>query len=627
MTVCRNVHANTPYYIWRSILWRVFHLGLEPVTTATTTATANTYSAAASIMSDAGATACNSVVGDLPGVQPLSPYSGYETGFDRSPSMASRTRTINSAAAEAAVSAAVAAVPVPLVVLPLSVTGLTVTGPVTVGGSGKRGSVAKLQRIPSAVQQHVQALPAVTPADVAATAAAAAAAAASRHASIGGVSSGSTAAAAAKRAATDDAAAGITAAAAALVAQSRTAHLTASSTLKKQGTATAASTTATADIVSSAAAAVQGVLSKLSVDTSRADGFSSRRSSFNSTAGSAISSANSSPVGSNSASLRRTYSNRYSSKENSEDISFRVTDKFADSNGSSSADLHSSSSRKVSSISSGLKRSTLADIDKLCVTSKTLLSNVVTDVPVRSSELDSEIDALLLDVADNSSTTATAAGAAAADAAADTASGAVTAAIAVGTAANATTTAASAAASASAAAGGAQVAVATRWIRQHVPDMVAMIPLLEMVMSCGFADTVATAVLDPETKHRRLDRLVIEIMKAAGASGPLLVVAENTQWMDMQSMKLMHKVSICAYTHTHTYIYITVAIVLYSVIITNIGCVRSSLLRWHIMYVGVCKFDLCTVLLRMYALYESGVSVCACYDVWRICPTATNVNQ
>jgi trimeric autotransporter adhesin len=512
-------------------------LGLEPATTSTAaTATANTYSAAASIISDAGATACNSVVGDLPGMQPLSPYSGYETGFDRSPSMASRTRTINSAAADAAVVAAVAAVPVPLVTLPLSVTGLTVTGPVTVSGSsGKRGSVAKLQRIPSAVQQHVQALPAVTPADVAATAAAAAAAA-SRHASTGG-------AAAAKRAATDDAAAAITIAAAALVAQSRTAHLTSSSPLKKQGTAAAASTTATADIVSSAAAAVQGLLSKLSVDTSRAGGSSSRRSSFNSTTGSLISSANSSPVGSRPVSLRRTFSNRYSTKNNSEDNSFRHTDKFADSN--SSSDLHnSSSSRKVSTISSGLKRSTLADIDKLCITSKPVLGSVVTDSAARSSDLDSEIDALLLEVADSNSnrTPATAAAAAAA------VSGAVTAA----TAANATTTAASTTASASAAAGGAQVAVATRWIRQHVPDMVAMIPLLEMVMSCGFADTVATAVLDPETKHRRLDRLVIEIMKAASASGPLLVVAENTQWMDMQSMKLMHKVSI--YTYIDIYI-------------------------------------------------------------------------
>jgi hypothetical protein len=553
MTVCRNVHANTPYYIWRSILWRVFHLGLEPTTTSTAaTATANTYSTAASIISDAGATASNSVVGDFPGMQPLSPYSGYETGFDRSPSMASRTRTINSAAADAAVVAAVAAVPVPLVTLPLSVTGLTVTGPVTVGGSsGKRGSVAKLQRIPSAVQQHVQALPAVTPADVAATAAAAAAAAASRHASIGGLSSGNTSGGVAKRTATtdgSDAAAGITTAAAALVAQSRTAHLTSTSPLKKQGTAAAASTTATADIVSTAAAAVQGLLSKLSVDTSRADGCSSRRSSFNSTTGSLISSANSSPVGSRPVSLRRTFSNRHSAKDNSEDMSFRHTDKFADSNGSSSTDLHnSSSSRKVSTISSGLKRSTLADIDKLCITSKPVLGSVVTDSAARSSDLDTEIDALLLEVADSSSNRTPATAAAAAEAA----SGAVT-------AATAAATAASTAASASAAAGGAQVAVATRWIRQHVPDMVAMIPLLEMVMSCGFADTVATAVLDPETKHRRLDRLVIEIMKAASANGPLLVVAENTQWMDMQSMKLMHKVSIYAYIYVYIYCCCTV---------------------------------------------------------------------
>ncbi len=95
---------------------------------------------------------------------------------------------------------------------------------------------------------------------------------------------------------------------------------------------------------------------------------------------------------------------------------------------------------------------------------------------------------------------------------------------------------------------------AKQWVKKYIPSMTSLTSLLDLVLGCGDVglqnsreSTSNVHKLDPEIKYHNLDELIIEILrvfiKEAGGQ-PLMLVCENAQWIDGQSMKLLHKVSV-----------------------------------------------------------------------------------
>ncbi len=92
-----------------------------------------------------------------------------------------------------------------------------------------------------------------------------------------------------------------------------------------------------------------------------------------------------------------------------------------------------------------------------------------------------------------------------------------------------------------------------QWVKKYIHSMTSLTPLLDLVLGCGDVgiqnsgeSTLDMHALDPEVMYRKLDELIIGILrvfiKEAGGQ-PLMLVCENAQWLDGQSMKLLHKVS------------------------------------------------------------------------------------
>ncbi len=95
---------------------------------------------------------------------------------------------------------------------------------------------------------------------------------------------------------------------------------------------------------------------------------------------------------------------------------------------------------------------------------------------------------------------------------------------------------------------------AKQWVKKYIPSMTNLTSLLDVVLGSGdvglqnSGELTSSNVnaLDPEIKYCKLDKLIIEILrvfiKEAGGQ-PLMLVWENAQWIDGQSMKLLHNVS------------------------------------------------------------------------------------
>ncbi|CAM9512372.1 unnamed protein product, partial [Phaeothamnion confervicola] len=87
-------------------------------------------------------------------------------------------------------------------------------------------------------------------------------------------------------------------------------------------------------------------------------------------------------------------------------------------------------------------------------------------------------------------------------------------------------------------------AAVMRWCQKHCPEVAPLVPLLEDLGSWGFSVPAALAALDPDSRHRRVEKLIVEVLRAvAREGGALLVVLENAQWMDAPSLKLLLKVA------------------------------------------------------------------------------------
>ncbi len=98
-----------------------------------------------------------------------------------------------------------------------------------------------------------------------------------------------------------------------------------------------------------------------------------------------------------------------------------------------------------------------------------------------------------------------------------------------------------------------------QWVRKYIPSMTGLTSLLDLVLGCGDVglqnsgeSTSNVHKLDPEIMYHNLDELIVEILRAfikeAGGQ-PLMLVCENAQWIDGQSMKLLLKVSVVVLVH------------------------------------------------------------------------------
>ncbi|CAN0418259.1 unnamed protein product [Ascophyllum nodosum] len=88
-----------------------------------------------------------------------------------------------------------------------------------------------------------------------------------------------------------------------------------------------------------------------------------------------------------------------------------------------------------------------------------------------------------------------------------------------------------------------QAAKVVKWMEDVCPDMLSIAPLLGDVMFTGFKESRTTSSFPPDVRHRNLVRLVVGIVRGAveQEGRRLMLVIEDAQWMDSNSMKLLLK--------------------------------------------------------------------------------------
>ncbi len=131
---------------------------------------------------------------------------------------------------------------------------------------------------------------------------------------------------------------------------------------------------------------------------------------------------------------------------------------------------------------------------------------------------------------------------------------------------------------------------AKQWVKKYIPSMTNLASLLDLVLGSGdvglqnpgeLASSNVNA-LDPEIRYSKLDKLIIEILrvfiKESGGGHALMLVWENAQWIDGQSVKLLHRVSVGynLYYYRHHRSNHPLHYILYSLL------PLSTVPRWHV---------------------------------------------
>jgi predicted ATPase/class 3 adenylate cyclase len=86
-----------------------------------------------------------------------------------------------------------------------------------------------------------------------------------------------------------------------------------------------------------------------------------------------------------------------------------------------------------------------------------------------------------------------------------------------------------------------------RRVQTHVhdvaPNLEERIPLLNDMLNLGFPENDLTASLDTHLRHESLVSLLLALLRAWAAEGPLVLVMEDAQWLDSLSWDLMLQVA------------------------------------------------------------------------------------
>ena len=85
----------------------------------------------------------------------------------------------------------------------------------------------------------------------------------------------------------------------------------------------------------------------------------------------------------------------------------------------------------------------------------------------------------------------------------------------------------------------AQAATVTATLTQINPDWAVRVPLLSDVLGLPLEDNPTTAAFDPRQRQQTLFAFVLEIVRTWARSQPLLLVLENSHWMDETSQGLL----------------------------------------------------------------------------------------
>lgn len=71
-----------------------------------------------------------------------------------------------------------------------------------------------------------------------------------------------------------------------------------------------------------------------------------------------------------------------------------------------------------------------------------------------------------------------------------------------------------------------------------VPRMLQRLPLLNEVLNLGLPETQLTAALDPKLRRESLFNLLVALLRVRIQAGPLVLILEDTHWMDVLSWEL-----------------------------------------------------------------------------------------
>jgi class 3 adenylate cyclase/tetratricopeptide (TPR) repeat protein len=80
-------------------------------------------------------------------------------------------------------------------------------------------------------------------------------------------------------------------------------------------------------------------------------------------------------------------------------------------------------------------------------------------------------------------------------------------------------------------------------VRDVVPNLEERIPLLNDMLNLGFPESELTASLDTHLRHESLVSLLLALLRAWAAEGPLVIVMEDAQWLDSLSWDLTLQVA------------------------------------------------------------------------------------
>jgi tetratricopeptide (TPR) repeat protein len=74
------------------------------------------------------------------------------------------------------------------------------------------------------------------------------------------------------------------------------------------------------------------------------------------------------------------------------------------------------------------------------------------------------------------------------------------------------------------------------------PRLAGLAPVLGPVLNVSLADTATTATLDPQLRSEAVRSLVLEVLRARAAAGPVCLLLDDCQWLDAPSAALLEHV-------------------------------------------------------------------------------------
>jgi class 3 adenylate cyclase/tetratricopeptide (TPR) repeat protein len=88
------------------------------------------------------------------------------------------------------------------------------------------------------------------------------------------------------------------------------------------------------------------------------------------------------------------------------------------------------------------------------------------------------------------------------------------------------------------------------WVRDTSPSLVERTPLLNDILRLDLPETDLTHSFDPKLRHESLTALVIDLLGAAAAKAPLVLVLEDAHWLDSLSWGLVLSVARALYNRS-----------------------------------------------------------------------------